>query len=53
MITLVEKIVFSGIDGKVLILPLIGLIWFTIGQAKDFTEEVKEILREGKESTSN
>lgn len=49
MITLVEKIVDSGIDGRVLILPLTGLIYIVIGQAKDFIRVVKQIVREGKE----
>lgn len=43
----VEKIVFSGVDGTILILPVIGLIWVTIGQAKDCIRVAKKVLREG------
>lgn len=43
---IVEKIVFSGINGKILILPLIFLLWFGIGQAKDFIYVAKKILKE-------
>lgn len=53
MITLVDKIVSSNVNGTILVLPLIGLLWFGLGQAKDCIKVVKQVLREGKESTSN
>jgi len=46
---LVDKIVSSGIDGTILILPLIVLIWVLIGQAKDCIRIVRRVLREGVE----
>lgn len=53
MVTLVEKIVFSGIDGTTLILPLFFLLWFFVGQVKDCIKVVKKVLQEGQENTSN
>ena len=46
MITLVEKIVFSGMNGTTLILPLFILLWFMWGQAKDCIEITKRVLEE-------
>lgn len=51
--TFFEKIAFSGVNGKVLILPLIGVIWLFIGQAKECIEEIKEVFREEDKVTSN
>lgn len=49
----VEKIVFSGIDGTILILPLFALIWFMIGQAKDCAKVIRRVWREeGEEGIS-
>lgn len=42
----VEKMVFSGIDGTILILPLFALIWFMIGQAKDCAKVIRRVWRE-------
>lgn len=42
----VEKIVFSGVDGTILILPLMFLIYVIVGQAKDCIGVVRNILRE-------
>lgn len=44
---IIAKIVFSGIDGKILIIPLIALIYVLIGQAKEFKKEFNLIFREG------
>lgn len=44
----IEKIVSTGVDGTILILPLIGLIWVLIGQAKDCIRVAKKVL--GKEA---
>lgn len=43
---MVAKIVFSGVDGKILVVPLIILIWVMIGQAKDFNYVYKEAMKE-------
>lgn len=43
---LVEKIVFSGVDGTILILPLLVLIYVIVGQAKDCIRMTREIFRE-------
>ena len=53
MITLVDKIVSSNVNGTILILPLIVLLWAFVGQAKDCVRVVKKVLREGQKSTSN
>ncbi|MBU5311875.1 hypothetical protein KQI38_07520 [Tissierella carlieri] len=45
----VEKIVFSGIDGTILILPLVLLLSVLLGQAKDCIGVVRKIMREGAE----
>ena len=42
----VEKIVFSGVNGTILILPLFILLWFMWGQAKDCIEITKRVLEE-------
>lgn len=47
MITLVEKIVNSNVNGTILILPIILLIKYVgIPQAKDCIRTYKRILRE-------
>lgn len=43
----VERIVFSGIDGKILVPLLIYLLWIGVGQAKDFIKISKEIFGKG------
>lgn len=47
MIKLIEKIAFSGANGKVLIVPLIILLYMTFGQVQEFVSMAKEIWREG------
>lgn len=44
---LVSWIVFSGINGTILIIPLIILIYVAFGQVKEFISMAKEIFREG------
>lgn len=45
IMNLVSKIVFSGINGKSLIIPIIFLLYLMLGQAKEVIEVSKEILR--------
>lgn len=47
MIKLIEKIVFSGANGTILIIPLIILIYVAFGQVEEFISIAKEIWREG------
>ncbi|WP_236910153.1 hypothetical protein [Clostridium sp. Cult3] len=47
MIRFVERIVFSGVDGRVLLPLLIVLVFVIIGQAEEFIEEVKDVWKEG------
>lgn len=42
----VEKIVLSGADGTILILPLMLLVYVIVGQAKDCVGVVKRVWRE-------
>lgn len=42
----VEKVVSTGVDGTILILPMLFLIWALIGQAKDCVRVIGRILRE-------
>lgn len=44
---LIEKIVLSGVDGTILIIPMGILLWIMYGQAKDFVKVARRILREG------
>lgn len=45
---LIAKIVFLGINGTILI-PLVAfLLWFGLGQVRDFKQVVKQILKEGR-----
>lgn len=44
---LIARIVFSGIDGRILIVPLIILMHVIIGQAKELKKEIKNIYKEG------
>lgn len=46
MVRLVERIVFSGVDGRALIPLLAVLVYVTIGQAGEFIEEVKKVWQE-------
>lgn len=48
----VEKIVFSNVNGTILIPVIIALIPFFVGQAKDCIRVVKQVLREEREVTS-
>ena len=48
MISLVERIVFSGIDGRALIPILAILIIVIIGQAEEIIEEIKKPWKEVK-----
>lgn len=41
----VERIVFSGVNGTVLIIPLIILIYVAVGQAREFTSMAREIFK--------
>lgn len=41
---LVDKLVSTGVDGTILILPLIVLIWVLVGQAKDCIRVTKKVL---------
>lgn len=43
---IIAKIVFSGVDGKILVVPLIILIWVMVGQAKEFNYVYKEVMKE-------
>lgn len=45
MIRLVERIVFSGVDGRILIIPLSVLICVAVGQAKDVVKEIRKVWR--------
>lgn len=42
MIKLIEKIVFSGVNGTILIIPLIILIYVTFGQVQEFITIAKK-----------
>jgi len=42
----VERIVFSGINGKALIPLLIILLWVAVGQVEEFIETTKQIFKE-------
>lgn len=44
----IEKIVFSGMNGTTLILPLFILLWVMWGQAKDCIETIKRVWKEEK-----
>lgn len=46
MARLVERIAFSGVDGRVLIIPLAVLIYVAVGQVIEFVEMAKEIFNE-------
>lgn len=46
---LIEKIVCTGVDGTILILPMIFLIWILFGQAKDCIQTIRRIWREESE----
>lgn len=48
MITLVERIVSSGMNRTTLILPLFILLWVMWGQAKDCIQVIKRVWGEGK-----
>lgn len=43
----IEKIVNTGVDGTILILPLAVLVWVIIGQAKDCIRVARKVLGEG------
>ena len=45
---LVSKIVFTGINGTILIVPLMVLLYVLSGQVKDVKQVAKQILREGR-----
>lgn len=49
----VGKIVSTGVDGTILILPLIVLILVLIGQAKDCIRVIKKVLRNEAEEVRN
>ncbi len=44
---LVSRIVFSGVNGTILIIPLTILLYITFGQVQEFVSMAKEIWREG------
>lgn len=44
---LVSRIVFSGVNGTILIIPLTILLYITFGQVKEFITIAKEVWREG------
>lgn len=46
MVKLVERIVFSGVDGRVLLPLLVVLIHVVIGQAKEIVNEIKKVWQE-------
>lgn len=46
MVKLIEKIVFSGVDGRVLLPLLIVLIYLAVGQVIAFIDEAQEIWRD-------
>lgn len=49
----IDNIVATGVDGTILILPLIALIWILVGQAKDCMRVTKKVLgREAEEVRS-
>lgn len=43
--TLVSKIVFTGLNGTSLIIPLLILLYVLYGQAKDVKRVFKEVFR--------
>lgn len=45
----IEKIVSTGVNGTILILPLIGLMWVILGQAKDCIRLARKVFGEGVE----
>ncbi|MDR7856339.1 hypothetical protein [Tissierella sp.] len=45
LIKIIEKIVSTGVDGTILILPLIVLFWILVGQGKDCIGVAKKVLR--------
>lgn len=49
----VEMIVFSGIDGKILILSLIFLLYVVYVQALEFVYITKKIYREERQANEN
>lgn len=42
---LIARIVFSGVDGRILILPLIVLIYFLFGQVREVKAEIVKVFR--------
>lgn len=46
----VEKIVFSGVNGKILIIPLIILLYLVYVQALEFIYITKKIYREERQA---
>ncbi len=42
---LIARIVFSGADGRILILPLIVLIYFLFGQVREIKAEIIKAFR--------
>lgn len=46
MVRLVERIVFSGVDGRILIVPLLVLIYVAVGQVGEFINMAKDIFNE-------
>lgn len=46
MIKLVERIVFSGIDGRALLPLLVILIYVAVGQVEEIIREIKKVWRE-------
>lgn len=42
----VEKVVSTGVDGTILILPFLVLLYVFVGQAKDCVRVIGKILRE-------
>lgn len=46
MVRLVERIVFSGVDGRILIVPLLILIYVAVGQIMEFVDMAKDIFNE-------
>ncbi|WP_312906814.1 hypothetical protein [Tissierella praeacuta] len=42
----VEKIVFSGVNGTILIIPMGILLYIMCGQVKEFVRVTKDILKD-------
>lgn len=44
--SVIARLVFSGINGTILIIPLVALLYIVYGQAKDVKRVVRKALNE-------